>query len=94
MADALSRRPQVNAVSIATHRDLSSMIDEYATNPGFKDVMSALALGKKEEPFHVQDGYLLYGNRLCITQSLREKVLYESHAPPYAGHLGIQATLK
>ena len=59
VADALSRRPQVNAVSIATHRDLSSMIDEYATDPDFKDVMSALALGKKEEPFHVQDGYLL-----------------------------------
>ena len=53
MADALSRRAQVNAVSIATHNDLSSMIDEYATDPHFKDVMSAIALGKKEEPFSV-----------------------------------------
>ena len=56
--------------------------------------MSAIALGKKEEPFSVQDGYLLYGNRLCVTQALREKVMFESHAPPYAGHRGIQATLK
>ena len=77
MADALSRRPQVNAVSIATHNDLSSMVDEYATYPHFKDVVSAIALGKKEEPFSVQDSYLLYGNRLCVTQALREKVMFE-----------------
>ena len=38
VADALSRRPKVNAVSIATHNDLSQMIDEYATNPDFKGV--------------------------------------------------------
>ncbi|MCO5611700.1 hypothetical protein L7F22_065958 [Adiantum nelumboides] len=64
VADALSRRPKVNAVSIATHNDLSSMIDEYAIDPDFKDVISAIALGKKEEPFTLEDGYLLYGNRL------------------------------
>ena len=94
VANALSHRPKVNAVSIATHNDLSAMIDEYAIDPDFKDIMSAIALGKKEEPFSVQDGYLLYGNRLCVTHSLREKVMYESHAPPYAGHRGIQTTLK
>ncbi|MCO5608596.1 hypothetical protein L7F22_062809 [Adiantum nelumboides] len=93
VADALSRRPKVNAVSIATHNDLSSMIDEYAIDPDFKDVISAIALGKKEEPFTLQDGYLLHGNRLCITRSLREKVMFESHAPPYAGHRGIQTTM-
>ncbi|MCO5557160.1 hypothetical protein L7F22_010719 [Adiantum nelumboides] len=51
VADALSRRPKVNAVSIATHNDLSSMIDEYAIDSDFKDVISTIALGKKEEPF-------------------------------------------
>ncbi|MCO5594117.1 hypothetical protein L7F22_048138 [Adiantum nelumboides] len=93
VADALSRPPKVNAVSIATHNDLSSMIDEYAIDPNFKDVISAIA-GKKEEPFTLQDGYLLHGNRLCITRSLREKVMFESHAPPYVGHRGIQTTMK
>ena len=67
MVDALSHRPKVNAVSIATHSDLSSMIDEYAMDLHFKEVMSAIALGRKEGPFSVQDGYLLYGNRLCGT---------------------------
>ncbi|MCO5569514.1 hypothetical protein L7F22_023227 [Adiantum nelumboides] len=69
------------------------MVDEYATDPNFCDVMSAIALGKTQEPYVVQDGYLLYGSRLCVTKSLREKVMYESHAPPYAGHRGIQATM-
>ena len=53
VADALSRRPQVNAVSIATHNDLSTMVDEYAIDPHLKDVMSALALAKREKPFNV-----------------------------------------
>lgn len=34
----------------------------------------------------------MVGNRLCITKSLRQKVLQESHKPPYARHRGIQAT--
>ena len=41
VVDALSRRPQVNAVSIATHNDLSFMMEEYATDLDFRDVMSA-----------------------------------------------------
>ncbi|MCO5554574.1 hypothetical protein L7F22_008104 [Adiantum nelumboides] len=46
---------------------------EYAIDLDFKDVILAIALGEKEEPFTLQDGYLLHGNRLCITRSLHEK---------------------
>ena len=70
------------------------MIDEYAMDTDFKDVMCAIAMGKNEEPFHDKDGYFLYDNRLCITHNSRDKVMYESHAPLYAGHRGIQATLE
>ncbi|MCO5553817.1 hypothetical protein L7F22_007343 [Adiantum nelumboides] len=90
---ALSHRPHCNVVSVASHNDLTSMVDEYATDPNLCDVMSAIALGKMQEPYVVQDGYLLYGSWLCVTKSLREKVMYESHAPPYAGHRGIWATM-
>ncbi|MCO5574939.1 hypothetical protein L7F22_028734 [Adiantum nelumboides] len=38
------------------------MVNEYATDPDFCDVMSAIALGKTQEPYVVQDGYLLYGS--------------------------------
>ena len=84
--DALSQRPHVNAISIASHNDLFVMIDEYATDPNFKDIMSAIAMGKNEEPYHVKDGCLLYGIKLCVTHNLRDKVMYKSHAPPYAIH--------
>lgn len=36
----------------------------------------------------------MHGNRLCTTRELCKKVMLESHAPPYAGHLGIQTTFK
>ncbi|RYA84928.1 hypothetical protein DD594_25470 [Enterobacter cloacae complex sp. 4DZ1-17B1] len=56
--------------------------------------MLAFALGKKEESFTLQDGYFLDGTRLCVTHSLCENLMYESHAPPYARHRGIQPTLR
>ena len=92
VADALSRRPRVNAVSIAYHNDLSSMIDAYASDIDFANAISALAIGKTQDPYILKYGFLLYELRLCVTQALREKVMNESHAPPYAGHRGIQAT--
>ena len=75
----LSKRPKVSAISIASHRYLSSMIDKYATNLNFKEIMFALALGKKDQPYDVKDIFVLYSNRLHFTCSLCEKVMYESH---------------
>ena len=67
----------MNAVSIVTHKDLSSILDEYATDLDFKDVTSAFALGKKDESYDIEDcyppymeiGYVLpkdYVRRLCM----------------------------
>ena len=64
------------------------MVDRYAIDIDFKDVMSTFALGKIEAPFHVKDGYLLYGNRLCVTYDMRNKAMYESHAPSYVRLIG------
>ena len=90
VTNTLLQREKVNAVSIASHKDLAKMIDEYAIDPTFKDVMSMISLGKKEEPYNVIYGYLLYGSKLCVTHSMRDKVMYESHDPPYVGRRGIQ----
>ena len=68
------------------------MVDAYAMDPDFANVMSALSMGKRQDPYVLKDGFLLYGSRLCVTKDLRAKVMLESHAPPYAGHRGIQAT--
>ena len=90
VAEALSQRPKVNAIFIASHQDLSKMMDEYAIDLNFKDVVFAIALGKIEYPFYIRDGYLLYSNRLYITHNLCERVTHESNAPSYARHRGIQ----
>ena len=93
VADALSRRPMANAVSVAYHNDLSSMVDEYAKDLDFANVMSALSMGKTQDPYVLKDGFLLYGSRICVTKDLRAKFMLESHASPYVGHRGIQATM-
>ena len=35
----------------------------------------------------------MHGQCLCITKAFREKVMQESHEPPYANHRGAQATI-
>ena len=40
----------------------------------------------------MKDKFLMHGSCLFITKKLHEKVMFESHVPPYAGHHGIQAT--
>ena len=50
---------RVIAISIPSHEDLSKMINEYAIDPKLKYVMSMIALGKIEEPFHVKYNYVL-----------------------------------
>ena len=67
------------------------MVDAYGMDANFANVMSALSMGKTQDPYMLKDGFLLYGSKLCVTKDLRVKVMLESHAPPYVGHRGIQA---
>ena len=92
MADALSRTPRVNAVSVAYTQDLTSMLDKYANDNDFFEIFQDLNNGHTKEPFSLNEGFLLHGSRLCIVKDLCEKAMYESHCPPYAGHRGILAT--
>ena len=75
VADALSRRPRVNAVSIAYNHDLISMIDKYAQDSDYEEIMAGLAQGQEQEPYSLKDGFLLHGNRLCVTKDMRGKVM-------------------
>ncbi|MCO5586475.1 hypothetical protein L7F22_040415 [Adiantum nelumboides] len=94
VVDALSRRPRANAVSIAYNHDLTCMIAKYAEDSDYQGIMQGLTQGQVIEPYSLNEGFLLYENRLCVTKDMREKVMSESHEPPYAGHRGIQPTTK
>ena len=92
MADVLSRRPRDNAVSVAYNHDLVSMIAKYASDTDFASIYQDLMNGNTQEPYLFNEGFLLHGSRLCVVKDLCEKVMYESHSPPYAGHRGILAS--
>ena len=69
-----------------------AMIDDYTNDEDFASIMATISNNLPHEPYSLKDGFILYGLRLCITKNLREKLMNESHVPPYAGHRGIQAT--
>ena len=92
VADALSRRPKVNAVTTIHNQDLSSMPDLYKRDEDFKEAWAALQEGKSAPPFSIRDGYLYHNQAICVVTGLCTKVMSESHAPPYAGHRGIMST--
>ena len=94
VADALSRRPRVNAVTIAYHQDLTSMINDYKSDPDFAIIYAQVEQGQQITPYSLKEGFLMFGPRLCITKTLREKVMKESHEPPYAGHRSAQPTIQ
>ena len=84
----------MNAVSFAYHHDLTNMIEGYAQDSDYKDIVARLAQGQENTPYSLHDGFLLYENRLCVTKDMRLKVMSESHEPTYAGHRGIQPTMQ
>ena len=81
----------VNVISMAHNHDLTSMINEYMQDKDYASIVANLSNDIPHEPDSLKDGFLLHGSRLYIMKVLREKVMYESHVPPYGGHHGIQA---
>lgn len=94
VADALSRKPQVSAVSISYHNELDDMKEQYAEDEDFAGIFEQLINGQHHDHYVLKNGFIMMHGRLCVTKQLRPKVLFESHAPPYAGHRGIDATVK
>ena len=72
MADALSKRPMVNAIKIAHHNDLTSMIDGYVIDEDYASIMANISNDLPHEPYSLREGFLLHGSQLCITKNLRE----------------------
>ncbi|MCO5593692.1 hypothetical protein L7F22_047709 [Adiantum nelumboides] len=94
VADALSRKPQISAVSIPYHHELDDMREQYANDEDFARAFEQLMDGQRHEHYLLKDGFMMMHGRLCVTRPLRRKVMKESHVPPYAGHRGIDATVK
>ena len=94
VADALSRKPQVSAVSIVYHDDLEEMKEQYSQDEEFGRIYDQLESGTRHEHYSLKDEFLLMHGRICVTKSKRRKIMEESHNPPYSRHHGIEATSK
>ncbi|MCO5604452.1 hypothetical protein L7F22_058618 [Adiantum nelumboides] len=94
VADALSRKPLVQAISAIHHSTFEDMIDQYATDPDFADIFTRIRDGETVAGYSLQEGYLMRKTMLCVTQPLREKVMIECHCPPYTGHRGIATPME
>ena len=62
VADALSRRPQVNAITIAHHRDLTLMVEEYKNDDDFATIYEKVEQGQMISPYSIKDGFLMHGS--------------------------------
>ncbi|MCO5587151.1 hypothetical protein L7F22_041098 [Adiantum nelumboides] len=93
-ADALSRKPQVSAVSISYHKELEETKGQYAEDEDFARICDQIVNGQRREHYTLKSDYLMMHGKLCVTKQLQPKVLIECHASPYTGHRGIDATVK
>ncbi|MCO5612672.1 hypothetical protein L7F22_066941 [Adiantum nelumboides] len=94
VADALSRKPQVSAVSISYHNELEEMKGQYAEDEDFARIYDQIINGQCHEHYTLKSDFLMMHGKLCVTKQLRPKILIECHAPSFAGHRGIDATVK
>ncbi|MCO5577168.1 hypothetical protein L7F22_030992 [Adiantum nelumboides] len=94
VVDALSRKPQVSAVSISYHNELEEMKGQYVEDKYFARIYDQIINGQRREHYSLKSDFFMMHGKLCVTKQLRPKVLIECHAPPYAGHRGIDATVK
>ncbi|MCO5568346.1 hypothetical protein L7F22_022045 [Adiantum nelumboides] len=67
VANALSRRPHVAAMSIAYQQELDEMRDHYSTDEDFVEPYDALVRGEHPDSYSLKDGFL-------IIQDARQKM--------------------
>jgi len=102
VADALSRRPDLQANAITSMVSNSETLEEMRRainkDPYFGQIIEVLENGKEEKTawirhFSMKDNLLWYdGERLCVPQQMRTRLIYENHDTPIAGHAGGEHT--
>ena len=96
VADALSRRSLLLSTIKTEVVGFDQIKEQYDTCPDFKEIHQALRIGPSREHSHYTliDGYLFKESKLCIPRtSLREFLVWETHAGGLAEHFGRNKTI-
>jgi len=94
VADALSRKVSLLITMRAEVIGFECLKDLYADDEDFRTIWSKCQQGLSPEGMHVHEGYLFWGNQLCIPRSsLREQIIHELHGGGLGGHLGRDKTV-
>ncbi|MCO5565158.1 hypothetical protein L7F22_018831 [Adiantum nelumboides] len=65
-----------------------------STDEDFAEPYDVFVRGEHPDSYSLKDGFLMFRGKLCVSRLLRQKVMTESHSPPYAGHRGIDSMIK
>ena len=96
VADALSRRSLLLSSVRTEVIGFDQIKEEYESCPDFKEIAHDLTQGPSSQhsEYSLLDGFLFRNNRLCIPRtSLREFLIWETHAGGLAGHFGKDKTI-
>ena len=73
VADALSRRPMVNAITIAYHHDLTSMIDDYINDEDYASIMANISNDLPHEPYSLKMVFYCMVHDFALQRTLEIK---------------------
>ncbi|CAL9007289.1 unnamed protein product [Prunus brigantina] len=94
VADALSRKVALLSVMQIRVEGFEQLQESYKGDKEFGEIWSECVQSNSVQDYHIQDGYLFKGSKLCIPDcSLRLWIIEEQHGGGLGGHFGRDKTI-